>query len=544
MNANRQLIANIAGFAAVGFFGLALIYWAVIATPPLSFQSIDWPLRILVIAAIVSFTIFIIATPEAIGRAAGRRSNRLTANAVVASLVAVAIALLINVIAESVPAVRADWTASKTFTLSPQTISVLQDLDRQDRNVNAVAFLSPQVSSSPSRQEIEDLLKEYASHTGKLKYEFVDPYRSPARANQYGVTRLGAVVFDSGQKREIANGVTEADFTGALVRLFETGTKSVAFLTGHGERDPNGFDQSGYSQVKDALAKDNYQIVAADLNRSSTITATVLVIAEPKQALPEKDVQAVKSFLDGGGHVLLLLDTLMPKEALEPLQSILTKYGVTAVQGGLIDFQNSYSQQEPTLIGLSTYPDSDITRDLARDRLTTLIPLSMGLQPPTSTVEGFNVTPILQSSTGEQLSWLETDIKPDATGQIQLRYDAGKDVPGPVTIGLTVGPQDPSASTTQTQTNQVKTRLVVYGDSDFPSNVAVQQQVTNLDLFANSVSWLAGANELVSIRAKDPEAPRTIMLSAPQQSLMFFSTVVGLPLLVAIVGAVIWWRRR
>jgi ABC-type uncharacterized transport system involved in gliding motility auxiliary subunit len=84
----------------------------------------------------------------------------------------------------------------------------------------------------------------------------------------------------------------------------------------------------------------------------------------------------------------------------------------------------------------------------------------------------------------------------------------------------------------------------VYGDSDFPSNFVIQQVPTNLDLFANSVSWLSGANELVSIRAKDPEAPRQVTLDANQQRVVFFSTVLGMPLLVMLLGALIWWRRR
>ena len=54
----------------------------------------------------------------------------------------------------------------------------------------------------------------------------------------------------------------------------------------------------------------------------------------------------------------------------------------------------------------------------------------------------------------------------------------------------------------------------------------------------------AGANELVSIRAKPPDTPRTVTLSTGQQSVLFFSTVVGLPLLMIIFGAFIWWRRR
>src|SRR5437588_212478 len=120
MNARRQLLATIFGFAAIGFALLALIYWVVILT----FSGMDTLLQAFLIAAIVSFAIYLLAAPEAVGQAAGRRSNKLTANALVVSVVAVGIAFLINVIVESAPAVTADLTAGKTFTLSDQTNTV------------------------------------------------------------------------------------------------------------------------------------------------------------------------------------------------------------------------------------------------------------------------------------------------------------------------------------------------------------------------------------------------------------------------------------
>lgn len=544
MSMRRQLLATIFGFSALGFAILALIYWVVI----LQNSGMDRLLQVFLLAAIISFTAYLLITPESVGQAASRRSNKLTVNALVASAVALAIAFTVNVIVESIPAVRADWTAGKTFSLSDQTLSVLQDLDKHDTVVNAVAFYSnnSQSSVATTEQQIRDLLKEYSSRTSKLKYEIVDPYLSPARAVQYGVTQLGTVVFDNGKKREIAKSITEAEFTGALVRLNQTGAKTVVFLTGHGERNPNGFAQDGYSQVKDALDKDNYKTSTWNLTITPTITlsdATVLVIAQPVQPYTPNDVQAIQNYLNLGGHVLMLLDPEMTQDTLGRLSPVLQKYGVTAVRGGVVDLQKNYSQMGVGVLLLDTYPSgSEITRDLSSKSLQTLFPLSMGLKPPTSTGD-LSVTSILQSSAGtvgdRPASWLETDLEAQT-----VAFDQSKDMQGPVTIGLTIGPKEETSSTPPTSTTTVKTRLVVFGDSDFASNAWVTQVAANQDLFANSVSWLAGANELVSIRAKDPEAPRRISLNTGQQSILFFSTVIGFPLLIILLGAFIWWRRR
>lgn len=549
MRTGRALIATIAGFAALGFAILALIYWAI----TLGFGPLDLALQIMLIVAIVSFSIYLLAAPESVGQAAGRRSNKLTANALVASAVAIGIAIAVNIIAESTATVRADWTAGKTFTLSPQTVEVLQNLKSE---VRAIAFYSPQNPGANSREQIEDLLREYATKSDKFNYEFVDPIQSPTRAQQFTRGRLdvqfGSVLFDNGQRAEVANNVAEADFTGAILRLQQNVTPTVAFLTGHGERDPNGFEQDGYSQVKQALERENYRMLTWNLTVTPTLTlsdVTVLIIAEPKRPLQPRELQAVQSYLDSGGRVLLTLDTLMPTEALAPLQAILDKYGIDAVQGGLVDKQNSISMQDETIVRYNTYPsDHEITRDLQRQQLEVIFPLAMGLRPPTSTLQGLQATSIVQSSFGEQASWLETAITPNITGTIELNYTPNQDLPGPVSIALTLGPAAIGATTsptdTNTVTNTVLPRMVVFGDADFPSNFWLSQVPVNLDLFANSVSWLAGANDLVSIRAKDPETPRRIILNEAQQRLVLFSSVIGLPVLVLLTGAFMWWRRR
>jgi len=156
---------------------------------------------------------------------------------------------------------------------------------------------------------------------------------------------------------------------------------------------------------------------------------------------------------------------------------------------------------------------------------------------------GFQTTSILESAVGEQLSWLETDLTPENQNNpdVQIQYNAGKDLPGPVSFGVTI---EPTASTTETETTTPKTRLVVFGDADFPSRAVLQQFPPNADLFANSVSWLAGRNELVSIRKKAADVERTITLDAGQQRVLLFSTMIGLPVLVIMFGGFVWWRRR
>ena len=88
-----------------------------------------------------------------------------------------------------------------------------------------------------------------------------------------------------------------------------------------------------------------------------------------------------------------------------------------------------------------------------------------------------------------------------------------------------------------------------FGDDDFESNIFLSLNSpmylqSNTDLFSNAVSWLAGANELVSVRQKDPSAPRTLTLDAGQKNVQLITAVFGLPLFVLLLGGAVWWRRK
>ena len=65
----------------------------------------------------------------------------------------------------------------------------------------------------------------------------------------------------------------------------------------------------------------------------------------------------------------------------------------------------------------------------------------------------------------------------------------------------------------------------------------------NSDLALNAINWLASDEDLISIRPKPPEDQHITMTRAQMNTVRMISQF-GLPLLVVIVGAAVWWRRR
>jgi ABC-type uncharacterized transport system involved in gliding motility auxiliary subunit len=87
-----------------------------------------------------------------------------------------------------------------------------------------------------------------------------------------------------------------------------------------------------------------------------------------------------------------------------------------------------------------------------------------------------------------------------------------------------------------------ETRLLLFGDSDFPSNTYFQL-AGNGDLILSGIAWLAEQGELVSIRPKSA-TPRIVVLTSQQAFFYFWTIVAFAPLAITVAGVGIWMRRK
>jgi ABC-type uncharacterized transport system involved in gliding motility auxiliary subunit len=85
-------------------------------------------------------------------------------------------------------------------------------------------------------------------------------------------------------------------------------------------------------------------------------------------------------------------------------------------------------------------------------------------------------------------------------------------------------------------------RLVVVGDSDFANNRNFPD-MGNGNFFLNCVAWLAQDEDLIAVRAKDPDLRRVSFTKAELGALNLVSVVL-LPGLVAGLGIFVTVRRR
>ena len=99
------------------------------------------------------------------------------------------------------------------------------------------------------------------------------------------------------------------------------------FLTGHGERDPENFDQrDGYSTLAAYIKRDNIVVQKWNLQEQQSFptNAAALVIAGPKKKFTELEQTALEQYLKNRGRILIMLD---PKTE-SGLEGFLKKWGV------------------------------------------------------------------------------------------------------------------------------------------------------------------------------------------------------------------------
>jgi ABC-type uncharacterized transport system involved in gliding motility auxiliary subunit len=119
------------------------------------------------------------------------------------------------------------------------------------------------------------------------------------------------------------------------------------------------------------------------------------------------------------------------------------------------------------------------------------------------------------------------------------KFDPQEDRKGPVSVAVAVEKGGDAVGV------EVKsTRMVITGDSDMVANSALNMGLgANLDFFINSLNWLLEREALIGIASRSPLILQ-LGLNEQQSQALILKLVLGLPAVVAVVGLMVWWRRR
>jgi ABC-type uncharacterized transport system involved in gliding motility auxiliary subunit len=437
---------------------------------------------------------------------------------------------------------RFDVTQAKRFTLADQSVKLVQALTY---SIKVLGFYS--LDAGREREMFTDLLKQYAQHTDKISYEVVDPDRQPALAKQYDITMYNTVVVEGKDKKEKIPRLEEVALTNAIVKVTRDTKKVVYFITGHGGPALTDSDRNGYSVAKQALEEQNYTVQELVLARQTQVPddAAVVILAGPRQDLLDSESETLSTYVGRGGHLFVMVDP----ETVPGLVAFIKRYGLEVGNDVVIE-----TNPLGRLVGgdylmpvVMTYERHAITKDLGN--VMTMFPLVRSVQVAKDLPQGITAQGLAMTSAE---SWAETDLR--ALREGRTAFDADSDRRGPLTIAavatINPSPTGTPASGSAESTDQPEkekgahaARLVVFGDSEFANNSLFPVQ-GNGNLFLNTVSWLAEEEDLIAIRPRKGGGSGPVMLTAAQDRLILWPSVVVLPLAVFASGAVVFMRRK
>ena len=433
--------------------------------------------------------------------------------------------------------IRWDVTQNKQHTLSSNSVEYVSTL------TNEVQLTAFHVGMPP--KYLLDLFNEYARvSAGVIKTEIVDPIEQLAYAAKFG-NAINAderkVIVESGDNRKDVDfslgTLSEETLTNAIASVSRA-PRTVYFLTGHNEYSISDTEFAGLSKFKQLLADNNMTSKTLMLGISQSIPADcdVLIIAGPRTQLSQNEETIISDYLLNGGDALFLIEHTLVTTPDKPLSTqqlqknpslntILNQWGLDVQSDIVVDISNHIGDD----VG------SPATKNYQRHKaLTEGLDYTFYVRP-----RSIRVLPqrrasikhaVIVSTASIENSWAETNRTLD------IQFDPDTDTAGPVAFSYVVLEQKNAALQSHKLSD---TRLIVFTDADFLSNVYIEQY-SNAQMGLNLVNWLAELDYKTFISTKEIKVERLDLTS--KQTRQVLVILFLLPFLLVISGLVVWLR--
>ena len=417
----------------------------------------------------------------------------------------------------------ADFTSSGLYTLSPQSVQVTRQLNS---DLLVTGFFSPNEQSS--KHNAQTLFNLYRQQSRHVKVRFLDPDQNADQALSLGATIAGSIVLQyDGRPPVVLNlgSQTEADVTGAMLRLVSTRSPNVCWASGDGERDLKDTNQvSGYSAVADLLKTSNYKVQDLLLVQQGVpASCDALVLLQLGRPLGDSSIRAIQDYLNRGGNMLLAVDPWLEPNVLASANAVIKPYGVSFDGGLVVEADPEHSaKDDATIPVVYDYGRSPITKNLAGKFV--FFPVATGIR---GTPTGNTTAVDLASSTDR--SYLIAQQRTNLDKRVV-------DKVGPYVLMKALEAKHSAGKAS---------RIVLSGTSALAENRTMPEYAdgANPDMLLASMDWLSQQDSLISIGPK-PADTQPLTLSNRDVRVNEVLTLGVLPALVLAIGVFVFVRRR
>ncbi|HEX2860599.1 MAG TPA: GldG family protein, partial [Lacunisphaera sp.] len=452
---------------------------------------------------------------------------------------------------------RFDLTEGRRHSLSAETRSYLERLERDVRVIVTVTEDENDEELTQAFRDISGLLREYTYLTranvhGKIDVSYVDVYQNRRAAEADALTQPNQVILISenrrrvlplsdfyntrDRRRETFRG--EATLTAALLDVSSSNKKKIYFLSGHAEMRPDDVDRRrGLSGLRDELRQRNFEVEGLDLSLTRRIPedAALIIVAAPQNPLRPFEEELLRNFLTTrAGRLILLLDVGVS----HGLENLLFDWGII-VQDDVIFDPDPRSITENSDLRLWRFaPDaaSHITDNLLSNDMSVIVGPARVIMDELgrSLDDGLRVKKLVATSPA---AWGEKSYRLLRSG-VPTEYTPGQDLKGELGVMVISERLKPANLPLSVKGG----RLAVIGAADLVTNDRIIT-VGNLNLFLATVNWTVDRDTQLNIPARPIERFQ-LALSAEELTQLRLGLLLGVPGIVALLGIAVYWTRR
>lgn len=472
-----------------------------------------------------------------------QRKYRYGRFAVFLTVVVFAIVILLNVAVgrlEQTQAWAVDLNGLNATEFDQSTLDVLKLVD-EDVYVYTVYQAS---TENALRVQVDAILEKYHALNAHVRIGNIDPVTEPGRITQLAGDKAldeGAVIITNQDEsrvkvynRDDYFGVTaygnyhftylylERYVTSSLVFVTSRDTPHVWFLTGHGE-----IGASSCTMLQQSLANRNYEVGTLNLTggAENLLQNDALVIADPARDLTDEEAGLLRSWLAAGGRLLVCLSYQTDTAGLPNLTRILDYYQLAFGNGVVYENENETARywNGNTLNLVPRLAEGhEITDKLAEIGSENLI-----------IPQGRPIQPVLLPEAGAVYSRLLT------TSDRAYAVDGNeKGTPGTQILAMAMIRAD------QNMEKEKDIRIVLMDSAYLLADSNLLYYCYNLNFTVTALDWLINSDTTVDVSSK-VMANSTLNIPDSQTANRLGIIAIGvMPLAVAVVGIIVWRRRR
>ena len=457
---------------------------------------------------------------------------------------------------------RIDLTGERSFTLSPMTIDLLESLEKEVKVISIFHRPDPRDMTGMSMAEkrvgnyANMLLQEYVVQSGgTIKLEVLDRDRDNLRVGELnekiGLMSDNVIIFLSeGHRKDIypsdmatidRGGVdpttniihladvksynVEAAVTSAILSVMEKTRPKAYFTTGRREAGLHVEGADGLSIAAKVLGFLNFEVEEVKLFAEPVVPedCSVLVIPGPMDDFGPEEIAAVREYMQSKGRLFLALS---PRSGTGP-EEILADFDISlnravTCRERRVSVENLLHKSLIPVQGFDE--ESRVTRSIARAS-------GYGLFFYSGAVNRSADDPDVK-----EIVWSPKDCWGDAHEPGKdgnFFYDSANEEMGPRVLGVSCEGSGAVEGA----------RMIFFADTYFYTNDSTNNYPANLDLFKNSLNWLAAREYLLDIPPKTPEVSRVDLMEDEYHRIGFY-VLFFIPALAVFLGIAVWWLRR